>query len=216
MDAFTKRLNNPYVLSSGVAASYFAFYTAYDKKTKKLVFKNLTDLVTANRGLDWSLVEANKALSLTGLTTMLLAYLPELEEQRRDLLYISMVTLWGHSIYSFYKFYQFDIRKVLSDKWMKRLSVLLGSAATFALAAGNLGQLTIGAMAASTTILGIAHFYTMEIDYKYVLQVRPFAYLPFPLAGIVLYNLASNRSFISDEKLLVDEATKFFFYQQSI
>jgi hypothetical protein len=29
----------------------------------------------------------------------------------------------------------------------------------------------------------------MEIDYKYVLQVRPFAYLPFPLAAYVIYTL---------------------------
>lgn len=210
MDAFTKRLNNPYVLSGGIAASYFAFYTAYDKKTKTLVLSNLSDLVTCKRGLDWSLVEANKALSLSGLTTMLLAYLPECEEMRGDLLWISMVTLWGHSAYSFYKFYQFDIRKVLSEKWMKRISVLLGSAASLALAAGNFNQLTMGVMAASTTALGLAHFYTMEIDYKYVLQVRPFAYLPFPLAAFVLYNVFSNRSFISDEKLLAQEAAKFF------
>jgi hypothetical protein len=211
MDPFTKRLNNPYVLSGGIAASYFAFYTAYDKKSKKLVWKNLSDLVTGNRGLDWSLVEANKALSLSGLTTMLLAYLPEFAEQRRDLLRISMVTLWGHGIYSFYKFYQFDIRKVLSDKSIKRLSVLLGAGAQLALAAGNFNQLTIGAMAASTTVLGIAHFYTMELDYKNVLQVRPFAYLPFPLAAFVLYTVLSNRSFLHDEKLMINEAAKFFF-----
>ena len=33
---------------------------------------------------------------------------------------------------------------------------------------------------------GIAHFYTMEIDYKFNLGVRPYAYLPFPLAAIGL------------------------------
>jgi hypothetical protein len=26
----------------------------------------------------------------------------------------------------------------------------------------------------------------MEVDYKYVLQVRPYAYLPFPLAAAVV------------------------------
>lgn len=210
MDAFTKRLNNPYVLSGSIAASYFAFYTAYDKKTKKLVFSNLSDVVSGKRGLDYSLTEANKALSLSGLTTMLLAYLPECEEMRKDLLWVSMVTLWGHSAYSFYKFYNLDIKKVLSDKLMKRISILLGSAATFSLAAGYVGEFSTAVMALSTTVLGIAHFYTMEIDYKYVLQVRPFAYLPFPLAAFVLYNLMNGRSFISDNALMMDEATKYF------
>jgi hypothetical protein len=211
MDAFTKKLNNPYVLSGAIAASYFAFYTAYDKKSKSLVFSNLTDLVTGNRGLDWSLVEANKALSLTGMTTMMVAFLPEAAEIKKDLLKISMVTLWGHSVYSFYKFYEFDYRKVISEKLMKKLSVVLGSAATFSLAAGVFEQFTGAALAVTTTILGVAHFYTMEIDYKYVLQVRPFAYLPFPVAALVLYSAYTGRSLVSEEKLMIDEAAKFFF-----
>jgi hypothetical protein len=42
-------------------------------------------------------------------------------------------------------------------------------------------------------MFGIVHFYTMEIDYKYVLQVRPFAFLPFVLAIIaVLFTLYSQ------------------------
>jgi hypothetical protein len=47
-------------------------------------------------------------------------------------------------------------------------------------------------LALSTTVLGMAHFYTMEIDYKYVLQVRPYALLPFPLAAAVLYRWATR------------------------
>ena len=39
--------------------------------------------------------------------------------------------------------------------------------------------------------VGVAHFYTMEIDYKYVLQVRPFAFLPFPLALVAIYSAVS-------------------------
>ena len=36
-------------------------------------------------------------------------------------------------------------------------------------------------------VLGVSHFYTMEIDFKGVLQVRPYAYLPFPLSAVVLF-----------------------------
>ena len=196
MDSITKRvplLSNPYVLSGSVASSYILLYTAFDKKTKTLQFGNVLDLFLCRRGLDWTLVEANKALSLAGLTTMMIAYLPEFKEQRKDLLWISMVTLWGHSTYSFYKFYQFDIRKAVSEKFIKRISLLLGAASSLALAMGVFDQLTALVMAASTTALGIAHFYSMEIDYKYVLQVRPFAYLPFPLAGMVFYNVLTQK-----------------------
>jgi hypothetical protein len=57
---------NEYSIAAAVTVSYLAFYTAYDKSKKTLVLQNLKDLVTLNRGLDWTLVESNKALSLAG------------------------------------------------------------------------------------------------------------------------------------------------------
>ena len=38
-------------------------------------------------------------------------------------------------------------------------------------------------------VAGIIHFYTMEIDPLFVLHVRPYAYLPFPLSAIGLVYL---------------------------
>ena len=44
-----------------------------------------------------------------------------------------------------------------------------------------------GYQAANVAIVcGIIHFYTMEIDSNFVLHVRPFAYLPFPLSVLAL------------------------------
>jgi len=77
-------------VSGLVAVSYLGFYTAYDKNTKKIRLANLQDMLTVNRGWDWTLVEANKALSLTALTTTLLSFLPQLQEQKRELLFQSM------------------------------------------------------------------------------------------------------------------------------
>ena len=94
---------NAYVVSGLVTGSYFSFYTAYDKTKKVLVLQNLIDLVTLNRGLDWTLVEINKAISLSGLTTLLLGFLPHFKDQSKELIWISMNLLWTHSIYSFYK-----------------------------------------------------------------------------------------------------------------
>eukprot|EP00605_Chrysophyceae_sp_TOSAG23-4_P000153 GSChrysophyteH1.ASY1.ANO1.176.1 assembled CDS len=58
-------------ISAGVGLSYIGLYTGYNKASKRLEIQNLRDFFCVGRGWDWTLVEANKALSLTGLTTMM-------------------------------------------------------------------------------------------------------------------------------------------------
>jgi len=165
-----------------VAVSYLGFYTAYDKGTKKIRLANLQDMLTVARGWDWTLVEANKALSLTALTTTLLSFLPQLKEQNRELLFQSMSMLWMHGVYSSYKFYGNSPQRLIDEKWVRQISIAMAAAGQVALSAGYFGYITREALVVSGTVLGVGHFYTYEIDYKGVLQVRPFAYLPFPLA----------------------------------
>jgi hypothetical protein len=169
-----------------VTASYIAFYTAYDKQKKTLVLKNLQDLVTCGRGLDWTLVELNKAISLSAMTGMLMAFLPQFKKQSRGLAFYSMNLLWAHSLYSSYKFWGYRLDKFMSDKAIKQVSVAFGAAGHLALVAGFYGYISQTALAYSASILSVCHFWTMEVDYKYVLQVRPYAYLPFPLAAAVV------------------------------
>lgn len=205
----------PLVVSAGVTASYIVFYTAYDKSKGSLHLPLLIDFAMVRRGWNWTLVEANKALSLSGITLMLLSLFPlhpdamggdtAAVEGRMQLQWISMNMLWLHSLYSAYKFYGLDPRRVLSDKAMKRLSIALGSAGQLALsalylrngdnnsAAKALQFCSSTALAAATALLAVGHFWTMEVDYKYVLQVRPFAYLPFPLSALALYQLWTGR-----------------------
>lgn len=185
--------NNPFLLSGSITASYIIFYTAYDKQKKTLLAENIVDLVLCRRGYDWTLVEINKAISLSGLTTMLVAFLPEFKEVKNDLLMISFLTLWTHSTYSFYKFYNFNIVKVSNEKLVKKISIIMGIGASSSLALGCFNLFSGTMLTLCTTVLGIGHFYSMEIDYKCKLQVRPFAYLPFPLAGLVLYNLVFKK-----------------------
>lgn len=165
-----------------VTLSYFVFYTGFSKDTKSLSWKNLSDFLLLGRGLDWTLVEFNKLISLAGLTTMLISFIPSFKRQSRDLLWGSMMMLGVHSTYSMFKFYSFSPAKVLADKPIKKLSVALGNAGQVALSAGFFGYLSPPALAITATTFGIAHFWTMEVDYKYKLQVRPYAYLPFVLA----------------------------------
>lgn len=158
-------LNNldEYSIATAVTISYIAFYTAYDKSKKTLVLQNLKDLVTLNRGLDWTLVECNKALSLAGLTTMLMSFLPAFERRATPLLFLSMTMLWTHSAYSMYKFYGYKLSNIMKDKQIKQLSIALGVSGQLILSAGYFGYISTSALVYAASVLSIAHFWTMEV-----------------------------------------------------
>lgn len=103
------------------------------------------------------------------------------------MLFLAMNMLWLHGIYSIFKFYSFSLQRYLADKGIKKLSVLLAVAGQLVLSGGYFGFLSYRALVLGGIGLGMAHFWTMEVDYKYVLQVRPFAYLPFVLAPIAIF-----------------------------
>jgi len=107
--------------------------------------------------------------------------------------------LWTHSCYSAYQFYGAThipelstFPAIFSDLGsadskqravgMKKLSIIMGTFGQLALSAGYWGYISMHALCYLGVGLGTVHFYTMEIDYKWVLQVRPYAYLPFALA----------------------------------
>jgi hypothetical protein len=179
-------------ITSAVTLSYFAFYTGYSKQTKALSLKSLTDVFiapTSEVSLDEKLVQINKAVSLSGLTVMMMSYLPYwTPQQGKEMLFHSMSMLWIHSAYSFQKFYQADLTKIMKKRTMEISSVIMGVAGQLALSAGYWGDISEAQLVAASVILGVGHFYTMELDYKYVLQVRPYAYLPFPLSVATLYS----------------------------
>lgn len=178
-------------VSATTTAAYFLFYSAYNKTNQRIELSLLLDIFLFRRGVDWSLKEINKTISLSGITTLLLSLIPEFAENyvssQRDLFFISMNLLWVHSAYSFWKFYDANPCKVLEDKWMKRLSVWLGGLGQIVLALGYWDRLSLENVALFGTVLSIGHFVTMELDFKYKLQVRPFAYLPFPLGAAAIY-----------------------------
>ena len=157
-----------YSIAAAVTLSYITFYTAYDKSKKTLVLKNLTDLVTLNRGVDWTLVECNKALSLAGMTAMLMSFLPRFEKQSRGLLWVSMIMLWTHSAYSMYKFYGYKLSKIMSDKAIKQLSIGFGVAGQLALSAGYAGYISPAALVYSASALSVGHFWTMEVSWTQI------------------------------------------------
>ena len=66
-------------ISTAIFVSYLLFYTGYSKAEKKLVPSLLIDVITLKLGLDKFLVEMNKAISLSGLTALLLAFCPGID-----------------------------------------------------------------------------------------------------------------------------------------
>jgi len=200
----TDLMSNPLAISIGTNVSYLVLYTAYSKKTKTLQLGLLTDVLFVGKSLDHTLVEWNKVISLSGLTVLTLAYCPGLEAERWELLWHAMLMLWTHSVYSAFKFYGGNnlphlstwgsaISELLSNSpkvravGIKKLAITVGVAGQAALSLGYWGYITPLQLCLAGVGLGTAHFYLMEIDYKIALQVRPYAYLPFPLAALGLY-----------------------------
>ena len=79
---------------------------------------------------------------------------------------------------------------------IKKLSLFWGMVSQYALLAAlffvdspNVQALLMGGV---SVLFGISHFYSMEIDFKFRLQVRPFAYLPFPLAACAIFVAAKK------------------------
>ena len=189
--------------------SFLLFYSAYSKALKTLDSRLLIEIITFNKGLDYSFVQLNKVIALTAVSLVSLAFCPGIGHTLcQDLLVAGFAHVVAHALYSTVKYYgtsnipavqkfpKMPAELVSSDpkirgKGIKKASVLLGIMAELALIAVFYDYLGGYAVAGTTLIsLSVAHFYTMEIDQQLVLQVRPYALLCFPLALAGLINAA--------------------------
>ena len=179
-----------------VFVSFLLFYTMYDKVQKKLLFKKIIEVLFLTRGINHSLVELNKALSLSGLAILCLAFFPCYELQRNSFLFSALIQLLIHSVYSSWHYYGSEMIPYLTSfisfedrQTMKKISIICGVAAQLILINTYFKYYHLWKL--FSVMFGVAHFYLMEIDYKYILRVRPFAYIIFPLAGLsIFYNFA--------------------------
>ena len=178
-----------------VFVSFVLFYTMYDKTKKRLVLASLVRLFTLQDGLDKLLIEMNKAIALSGLTVLALSFYPRFWRIRKKLLLSAMLQLWLHAGYSVYKYYGSKkipvissfLNKKAGDR-VKKLSVIFAILAQVVLSLGYLSYMPYVQFAFFGIAFSNLHFYTMEIDHKYVLRVRPYAYIVFPVSLLgVLY-----------------------------
>ena len=178
-----------YVFSLGIFLSYIALYTAFDKKSKSLKPSLVLTILLwqGDGGLNHTLKELNKAISLAGLTILLFSFANVDGYDDAELFRVSLVTLTVHSIYSFYEFYGFSVHEVLKDKLLKPTSIVLAVLCQYLMYFAYISEaVPFSVLALEVTVLGILHFWMYEVDYKYVLQIRPYAFLPFLVAGYVI------------------------------
>jgi hypothetical protein len=168
-----------------LTAAYLGLYTGYSKTAKRLDPAVLLEVLLVRKSLDHTLVELNKLISLVGLSALCLAFIPGLEGSRWGLLLHAMLLLWVHSAYSIYKYYGSKIMPDVSRlrhmrvprfgaagvESMKLAAMLLGAAGQLVLSAGYWRLLSAVVFCVSAVALGIGHFYTMEVDFRGVLQV---------------------------------------------
>lgn len=192
-----------FAITLGVNASFLAFYTGYSKAEKAYKPSLVWGVLTLKKGLNHTLVELNKQISLSGLGTLAVALLPPCEPYREDLVRNAMGMLSVHSIYSTWKYYGGKNIPSLSEWWttstvgdlmdektivrgVKRASVVLGVLSQ-GLLWGNYLKVSpetkSSLICGSALVTGTSHFYLMELDYKWVLQVRPFTFGIFPVCA---------------------------------
>ena len=181
---------------------YLVFYTGFDKKTKSLNFSQLLDVLGFRRSVEFTIKETNKVLALAGLT--LIAY--SVISTDRFMLLIAAIELIIHGLYSSYAFYGSNNIPKISD-WTisktakeissrnakerllskRKLSILCSLISSIILETWLLGYLDWTPLVINTFLsLSVIHFYTMEIDFRGKLHVRPFGFLAFvvPIVAI--------------------------------
>ena len=167
---------------------FLALYTQFDKQTKTIKPQMLIDIITMKNGYRNFLVENNKVLALNGLTILGLAFLNFFSHIQHDLIMYGLLQIILHSGFSAYDFYgtpkmpSLEMWKSFKGgqaKHVKKFSIVAGVVAYQSLIAYYFKYLDAYNTGVLTMFFGVVHFYLMEIDFRWVLGVRPYGFLPF-------------------------------------
>ena len=169
-----------------VTFAYLVFYSAYDKRTGRISTSLLQDFVLARRGLEFTLLEMNKLVSLVGLTLLCLSII----FADAALLTRAEICTLTHSVFSLYHFYGFTWKRAITNN-PKRLAISIGLLGQVILFVAYWHLVAYRYLVAFALPLGVIHFISIEMNDDNSLKIRPFAYLPFPLAIIALIRYAA-------------------------
>ena len=180
---------------------YLWLYTGYSKQDQRYDTALIREVLMLEKGLHHTVLELNKIIALAGLTALLCAFFAHAE----DFVSHAQWLLLLHAALSTWKYYgdtKFPIITSFGsalDEWrskkskdnavaVKKASIVLAVFGQIILAAGHLGYMSLtGASFALLSLgFGFAHFWTMEVDFKYKLGVRPAGLFPFVLGPLAL------------------------------
>ena len=186
-----------------VFVANFCLYTSYDKSTRRLSLSKLLEVLCFRKGIVHTFKELNKVLALVGLAVLGIAFIPQKQciESQDYLLVFVLYSQIIHSVFSVWCYYGEHIPKLNSWAWavrqlfssnrkdrlicIKLLSTVFAFVCLILLVLFQLNIITITMTA--VCFFGVAHFWTMEVDFKLNLSVRPFGYFPFITVLIALF-----------------------------
>lgn len=191
MLSWAVRNTSPAMETTGALSVYFLLYSGYDKTTKSMRIKqNLGDIFLVRKGITHTLDQVNKVLGLAGLSLLAessfwhVSGRADARPLASGLATSSLVLLEVHAAYSAWRYTSrfTSPAKKAAATWLgvSALSVTLvrnGYGVRLAERVPGVGRIVAANGAAAAAIglgLASAHFYTMELDSKNVLQVRPF------------------------------------------
>ena len=180
---------------------YLWLYTGYSKQDQRYDTALIREVLTLEKGLHHTVLELNKIIALAGLTALLCAFFAHADAFVSHAQYLLLL----HAALSTWKYYGDTKFPEISSfgsalaEWrstkskdnavaVKKASVVLAFLGQIVLAAGHWGYISLTGAAFALLVLGFgfAHFWTMEVDFKYKLGVRPAGLFPFVLAPLAL------------------------------
>merc|ERR1711972_1166731 len=167
-------------------AVYLILFTSWDKKAGRPDFQILVDVMTLKLGKEKMIGEQNKALGLNALTVLGLAFFPYFRDHAYGLIVSSIVQILMHILASLTVMYGTNKLPFISSyfknegeaKNLKKLSVIFGVVSNLVMIAYYFGKIDLVSTGMLALIFAIAHFYVIEMDFKWQLKLKPFAFAP--------------------------------------
>eukprot|EP00946_MAST-07B_sp_MAST-7B-sp1_P004415 g4415.t1 len=203
-DAQTRKIDSCMLLVKALQDEHKNYLTG--EQIRRLSVDNLKDVLLLRRGVGHTLVELNKILALTGLSVIPVAYFSGNAQKHLKWALWSQVV---HTLYSTYKYYGDKVPYLsgfpaiiseLSDTkskkrrlvGVKRLSIIFGSVALGLLSAQVfIRDYAVNLISIVVLASALIHFISMEVDFKFVLQVRTTGNWTIPLVVVSILVLST-------------------------
>ena len=191
-------------LSALTTLTYLTLYTGHSEKSGKLSLALIFDVLLVRRSREFTLVELDALLSLSGLTVLGFAFWPRNKKYRHAFICHALYMLLAHAAYVAYlacKCYVSEGTILPSlgprgNKSIKKISLAVGAFGLLVLSAAYFEWVVSDAGGLLALMAFAAHFYTQSIDKHGVLQLRAFGHAAMYIVWIGLAWWATEENVI--------------------